>query len=361
MPDEKLHFSKSLKIPAQVTCLACGETDRLLAGSDDGSVRIYDLTTMKVVKAIRGLAPVSSVAWKSRTDSHVDCLFVATGRRVLAFSIYTDKMILTSCDAHTELVIGADDNDLVNELTINARGDRLAYCLDSGAVGVIDLSNNKVVRMKKSHDSVCGSVKFIPDRPSELVSGGFDSAVLHFDFLQASLLSRDDLGATASSFGFSMSPPFIVSLSISPTGIIAAGTADGRVYVGTSGEKSSQAGVGRQQRRRKWEGLRSDGRIVTEVAQGPITGTAFISPREFLTCTLLGSVTSHEICGSTVDSSLSVKPKWNHSAESIFKVNAFVTIGDLVIIGGFQKDGGGIIEVWRKTSTGATSENTETK
>jgi len=68
--------------------------------------------------------------------------------------------------------------------------------------------------MKKSHDSVshttylspllaairlpriqvCGSVKFIPDRPSELVSGGFDSAVLHFDFLQASLLSRDDLG-----------------------------------------------------------------------------------------------------------------------------------------------------------------------
>jgi len=89
--------------------------------------------------------------------------------------------------------------------------------------------------------------------------------------------------------------------------------------------------------------------------------SAFISPREFLTCTLLGSVTSHEICGSAVDSSLSVKPKWSHSAEGIFKVNAFVTIGNLVIIGGFQKDGGGIIEVWRKTSIGATSENAETK
>jgi len=38
--------------------------------------------------------------------------------KVLAFSIYTDKMILTSCDAHTELVIGADDNDLVNEVRI---------------------------------------------------------------------------------------------------------------------------------------------------------------------------------------------------------------------------------------------------
>ncbi|KIM65330.1 hypothetical protein SCLCIDRAFT_542180 [Scleroderma citrinum Foug A] len=351
MPDEELHFSrKSLKIPAQVTCLAYGETDRLLAGSDDGSVRIYDLTTMKVVKAIRGLAPVSSVAWRSRTESHADCLFVATGRR----------MILTSCDAHTELVVGADDNDLVNELTINARGDRLAYCLDSGVVGVIDLSNNKVVRMKKCHDSVCGSVKFIPDRPSELVSGGYDSAVFHFDFLQASLLSRDDLdlGATASSFGTSMTPPFIVSLSISPTGIIAAGTADGRVYVGTSGEKSSEAGAGRQKRRRKWEGLRADGRIVTEVAQGPVTGTVFTAPREFLTCTLLGSVTSHEIGGSADDSSLSVKPKWNHSTEDIFKVNAIVATRDLVFIGGFQKDGGGIIEVWR---IGATGENAETK
>ena len=68
-----------------------------------------------------------------------------------------------------------------------------------------------------------------------------------------------------------MSPPFIVSLSISPTGIIAAGTADGRVYLGTSGEKSSKATAG-QKRRRKWEGLKSDGQIVIEIAQGPVIG-----------------------------------------------------------------------------------------
>ena len=138
---------------------------------------------------------------------------------------------------------------------------------------------------------MCGSVRFIPDRPSELVSGGYDYALLHFDFVQGSILSRDDLGwlfytavsgavliessrsaAAPPSTGVSLSPPFILSLSISPTGIIAAGTADGRLYIGTSGEKSSEALGGRQRRQRKWKGLKMDGRIVADVAEGPIVG-----------------------------------------------------------------------------------------
>ena len=34
---------------------------------------------------------------------------------------------------------------------------------------------------------------FIPDRPSELVSGGYDSALLHFDIGQGNILSRFDI------------------------------------------------------------------------------------------------------------------------------------------------------------------------
>ncbi|KAG6335845.1 hypothetical protein ID866_3235 [Astraeus odoratus] len=214
--------------------------------------------------------------------------------------------------------------------------------------------------MKRSHSTVCGSVRFVPDRPRELVSGGYDSTLLHFDFLQGKLLSQDDLCAMPLLTGFSMSPPFIVSLSISPTGVIAAGTADGRVYIGTSGEKSHETGSGRQKRRRKWEGLRTDGRITVEVAQGPITGLTFTSAREFLTCTLLGSVTSHEISGSAVNGTLSVKQTWSRNVEDIFKVNAMIVDGNLVIIGGFQKDGGGIIEIWDMGVT-TMSDSMETK
>ena len=67
-----------------------------------------------------------------------------------------------------------------------------------------------------------------------------------------------------------MSPPFVLSMSISSSGVIAAGTADGRLYIGMGGEKPSEGTVSRQKRRRKWEGLRSDAKLVADVAEGPI-------------------------------------------------------------------------------------------
>ena len=36
-------------------------------------------------------------------------------------------------------------------------------------------------------------MKSIPDRPNELVSGGYDSALLHFDVAQGTILSRVDI------------------------------------------------------------------------------------------------------------------------------------------------------------------------
>ncbi|KIO13417.1 hypothetical protein M404DRAFT_122535 [Pisolithus tinctorius Marx 270] len=334
---------KTLKIPAQATCLAVGGAGQLTVGSDDGSVRIYDLSTFKVVKAIRGLASVSSVVWQPQNASQPGCLWLASGRSVVAFTTDTDKMILTMSDARLKLEVGSDDDDAVNEV-------KVAFCLDSGVVGVINLCNNEVSRMRNGHGTVCGSVRFVPNRPGELVSGGYNSTLLHFDILQSKLLSQDDLRAMAPSSGLAMSPPFILSLDISPTGVLAAGTADGRIYVGTSGE--TRAGGGRQNRRRKWEGLRSDGRILEEVARGPVTALAFTSPRELLTCTLLGSVTGHEICGPVGNSGqLTIRSTWNRNAGDIFKVNAMVVCGSLLVLGGFQKDGAGVIEIWEEMGT----------
>lgn len=78
--------------------------------------------------------------------------------------------------------------------------------------------------------------------------------------------------AASPSSGVSLSPPFILSLSISSTGIIAAGTADGRLYIGFGGEKSSETTGNQQRRQRKWKGLKIDDRIVASVAEGPIVG-----------------------------------------------------------------------------------------
>lgn len=134
------------------------------------------------------------------------------------------------------------------------------------------------------------AVKFIPDRPSEIVSGGYDCALLHFDFVQGSLLSRFDFSenrlrihhgyslthkyhtaAPPPESGISLSPPFIMSTAISSSGVIAAGTADGRIWIGTGGEK--RLGVGAKKKRtRKWDGLREDEGLSVKVAEGPIVG-----------------------------------------------------------------------------------------
>ena len=94
---------------------------------------------------------------------------------------------------------------------MNTTGKTLAFCTDSGSVGVVDLVSRRVRRMKTRHGNVgtihsdtlctsntlqiCGSVSFIPNRHNELVSGGYDSALLHFDFKQGTLLSRFDIGS----------------------------------------------------------------------------------------------------------------------------------------------------------------------
>lgn len=41
---------------------------------------------------------------------------------------------------------------------------------------------------------ICDAVKFVPNRPSEILSAGYDSALLHFDIAQGSILSRFDIG-----------------------------------------------------------------------------------------------------------------------------------------------------------------------
>jgi hypothetical protein len=65
----------------------------------------------------------------------------------------------------------------------------LAFTMDSGIVGVVDLTT--VCGLGRTRlCSFCATVRFISDRPSELISGGYDSTLFHFDFTQGTVLSR---------------------------------------------------------------------------------------------------------------------------------------------------------------------------
>ena len=66
-----------------------------------------------------------------------------------------------------------------------------------------------------------------------------------------------------------MAMPFIISLAMSPTGVVAATLADGRVWIGAGGAKV-QGTKQKAKRSRKWEGLRDSPACYKQIATGPI-------------------------------------------------------------------------------------------
>ena len=70
----------------------------------------------------------------------------------------------------------------------------------------------------------------------------------------------------------------MLCLSFSSTGAIAAGTADGYLWVGLGGDKRVSV-----KKTRKWGGLREDMSLSTKIADGPIVAlyVTLLSSRVF--------------------------------------------------------------------------------
>ncbi|KAF8275061.1 hypothetical protein EI94DRAFT_1712292, partial [Lactarius quietus] len=158
--------------------------------------------------------------------------------------------------------------------------------------------------MKTQHTSICASANFIPDRPSEAVSGGYDSTLLHFDFRQGTLLSKREFASVPQTSAVSVSPPFVLCLSVSSTG------------------PWRQEGL--IKKTRKWGGLREDMGLSKKIADGPVVAMAFLNTTMIVTSTLLGNISGHVMRIGTFPIA---------QTEVIAKVNALAIHGDNIALG----------------------------
>jgi len=220
--------------------------------------------------------------------------------------------------------------------------------MDSGVVGVVDLSNNSITKMESKHDSICGSVQFVPDRPRELVSGGYDTKLLHFDYVQRKVLSRRQMDPYVVVGGMGLSPPFIMSMAMSNTGVLAAGTADGRLWLGFKGDKAAHSGKGPRKKSKKWEGLDEDEALLIKVAEGPIVAMAFSDSRTLTISTLLGNLTQCHLLHDGEEGSVVLQQLWQKKSLGLEKVNALIVDEKRIIVGGLSADGRGVIEIWKQ-------------
>ncbi|KAJ7174017.1 WD40-repeat-containing domain protein, partial [Mycena crocata] len=346
-------LNHTLNTPSPISALAFGHSSHSTfrgltdALADDGSLRVYDLSSFKVCRAVSGLpAEISSIVCFKRPGSDLRDVWLACGNQALSFQMDSPKLVQTVSDATAALEM-CDGEDVLNEVSLNAGKTHLAFSTDSGSVGVVDLTTRTILRMKTGHSSICGIVKFIPDRPREIVSGGYDSCLLHFDFAQGTVLSRRDIPPFPIADGMSLSPPFVMSAAVTSTGVMAAGTADGRLWLGLGGEKGDQTKSSKKKRTRKWEGFSPDDDLLEKVAEGPIVAMAFSNPSILTFATLLGSINQYRIVRQENDPLQLVKI-WQGQTSAINKVNTLIIDERRVVVAGLTPDGKGIIEIWNK-------------
>ncbi|KDR73652.1 hypothetical protein GALMADRAFT_280791 [Galerina marginata CBS 339.88] len=349
-PQDVFSLDKTLNTPSHVSSLAFGHAGHLFAGSDDGSLRVYDLSSFKVLKAVRGLgAEVSSIVCMKKAGSDLRDAWIAHGKQISKFQLGSEKMIQTLEDAQVTIQVGEGETDILNELALNANKSHLAFTMDSGYVGILDLAEKTFTKMETKHNSVCGSVKFVPDRPRELISGGYDTFLLHFDYVQRKVLSRCQMDPYIVEGGMALSPPFIMSMAMASTGVLAAGTADGRLWIGFGGEKGSNTEAkGSKKKAKKWEGLGEDKTLLIKVAEGPIVAIAFSDARRLAISTLMGVITQYLLIYDEAEASVVLQQLWQKESSGLEKVNALVADDKRIIVGGFSAKGRGVIEVWKQ-------------
>ncbi|KAH9857139.1 WD40-repeat-containing domain protein [Lenzites betulinus] len=353
---ESYILESTIHVPSAVTALSLGPNDTFCAGTDDGAVRWYNLQSGKVSRAVKSLGDeIASIVWSFPKNAPA-CVWVASGCRVFSLPAESPKMILTAEDATNIITVGINASDMMNEarptwkLNLSENGKYLAFSSDSGVVGTIDISSQKILRMKSSHTTVCGCVKFIPERPNELLSAGYDCALLHFDIAQGTILSRYDITGPPPSDNISLSPPFVLSISISKTRLIVASTADGRLWIGGGGEKrpSAPSQASKKKRSRKWEGLKQDQGLWVQAADGPIVSVVFKDPEQLIACTLLGIIVTYRVSRDD-QGALQASKTWSGAVSSGMRVSSIAVNESLIAIGGVKKDGKGVVEIWRIT------------
>jgi len=232
-----------------VVCCAESRHDpfTVATGSEDSSVRLWDLRTLKSTRRLTCPDPVAAVS----EGIHGQEWLIASGNRLIRFDLrMTDKVLVNE---HSTLYEASDDigdldvnlcssslDDATSELreqlaglsiSSGAKNDsRIALADDLGFVSVLDGSDQVVSRLQCTSKTIVSAVRFVS---SDLcISGGFDNALVFSSSVKGSILARFPITPSLAS----VNPPHVHSIDVSrrlhsESGLVACAVGDGSLVV----------------------------------------------------------------------------------------------------------------------------------
>ncbi|TIA90168.1 hypothetical protein E3P99_01678 [Wallemia hederae] len=305
-------FLEGHKSPVIDIAIDHHSNSRLATASEDCTARVWSASGDGVYKSTKALVgfedAVVAVVWHPATTER---LFLSCGGSVFLFDLQSLAPLIKASDALETWKVSDVE---INSIQINKKGSEIAWCDDSGAVGILILSTGKNRLFRMKHANIASKVLYKGGKDGELLSGSYDGSALIWDTKKGAI--TDTLDLTTRTGGENQTTPvFVLSLAASPDAKkLAAGAGDGSVW--QSSTRLSNA---------------KDFSAHT----GPVIGLAYAGQR-LVSCSL------HQLCiwkadEKEVEKTIDIK--------DLEKANCIAATSTHVLIGGFAKDGKGRVVV----------------
>lgn len=209
------------------------QSGQVISGSEGGELCLWSPNGQLVKKVNRPNCDCTSVVFSKETP-HI--FYASFGQEILIFD----------SNSLPEPIFTFQSNvDEVNQIVLDAKEQFLASCDDAGDIKVFGLQDRKVFKtLRFKHTNICSTVVFRSGRPWEVLSGGLDCRLVHWDFSKPKCLNQfnmQELYATLGDPLYMINPPFVHHVSDSPNGLTyACALENGRIPVLDASHKNLQ-------------------------------------------------------------------------------------------------------------------------